>query len=105
MRTLWCKNQKNPSDRISHAWAPLTYVLNKLARVESVIILSHFWLWKRRFVDEKVRYSSCAASSERIRYRICSCKARFFLPVFDGILYFSDSLHDDFMELWLQVSH
>ncbi len=24
MKTLWCKNQKNPSDRISHAWAPLT---------------------------------------------------------------------------------
>jgi hypothetical protein len=23
MRTLWCKNQENPSDRISHAWAPL----------------------------------------------------------------------------------
>jgi hypothetical protein len=21
--TLWCKNQENPSDRISHAWAPL----------------------------------------------------------------------------------
>ncbi len=25
MRTLWCKNQENPSDRISHAWAPLMY--------------------------------------------------------------------------------
>jgi hypothetical protein len=23
MRTLWCKNQENPSNRISHAWAPL----------------------------------------------------------------------------------
>jgi hypothetical protein len=23
MRTLWRKNQENPSDRISHAWAPL----------------------------------------------------------------------------------
>ncbi len=23
MKTLWCKNQENPSDRISHAWAPL----------------------------------------------------------------------------------
>jgi hypothetical protein len=22
MKTLWCKNQENPSDRISHAWAP-----------------------------------------------------------------------------------
>jgi hypothetical protein len=21
MKTLWCKNQENPSDRISHAWA------------------------------------------------------------------------------------
>jgi hypothetical protein len=27
MKTLWCKNQENPSDRISHTWAPLT-VLN-----------------------------------------------------------------------------
>ena len=25
MKTLWCKNQENPSDRISHAWAPLKY--------------------------------------------------------------------------------
>ncbi len=23
MKTLWCKNEENPSDRISHAWAPL----------------------------------------------------------------------------------
>ncbi len=23
MKTLWCKNQENPGDRISHAWAPL----------------------------------------------------------------------------------
>jgi hypothetical protein len=23
MKTLWCKNQENPSDGISHAWAPL----------------------------------------------------------------------------------
>ncbi len=22
-KALWCKNQENPSDRISHAWAPL----------------------------------------------------------------------------------
>jgi hypothetical protein len=27
MKTLWCKNQENPSDRISHAWAPLNYVM------------------------------------------------------------------------------
>jgi hypothetical protein len=24
MKTLWCKNQENPSNRISHAWAPLS---------------------------------------------------------------------------------
>ncbi len=24
MKTLWCKNQENPNDGISHAWAPLT---------------------------------------------------------------------------------
>ncbi len=24
MKTLWCKNQENPCDRISHAWAPLS---------------------------------------------------------------------------------
>jgi hypothetical protein len=23
MKTLWCKNKENPSDRISHTWAPL----------------------------------------------------------------------------------
>jgi hypothetical protein len=27
MKTLWCKNQENPSDQISHAWAPLKKVL------------------------------------------------------------------------------
>ncbi len=27
MKTLWCKNQENPSDRISHTWAPLTFFL------------------------------------------------------------------------------
>jgi hypothetical protein len=27
MKTLWCKNQENPSDRISHAWAPLNPVM------------------------------------------------------------------------------
>ncbi len=30
MRTFWCKNQENPSDRISHAWAPLRRPRNKL---------------------------------------------------------------------------
>jgi hypothetical protein len=25
MKTLWRKNQENPSDPISHAWAPLNY--------------------------------------------------------------------------------
>jgi len=29
MKTLWCKNQENPSDRISHAWAPLKVVTNE----------------------------------------------------------------------------
>jgi hypothetical protein len=24
MMTLWCKNKENPSDRISHIWAPLS---------------------------------------------------------------------------------
>jgi hypothetical protein len=28
MKTLWCKNQKNPSDRLSHAWAPLSIIIN-----------------------------------------------------------------------------
>jgi hypothetical protein len=27
MKTLWCKNQENPSDRISHAWAPFNRVM------------------------------------------------------------------------------
>jgi hypothetical protein len=26
MKTLWRKNQENPSDRISHAWAPLIFL-------------------------------------------------------------------------------
>ncbi len=27
MKTLWCKNQENPCDRISHAWAPLKHFI------------------------------------------------------------------------------
>ncbi len=30
MKTLWCKNQENPSDRISHAWAPLNWLTPEL---------------------------------------------------------------------------
>ncbi len=31
MKTLWRKNQENSSDRISHAWAPLTEMLETQA--------------------------------------------------------------------------
>ncbi len=34
MKTLWCKNQENPSDRISHAWAPLSTEVDKYGQVE-----------------------------------------------------------------------
>jgi hypothetical protein len=30
--TLWCKNQENPSDGISHAWAPLKPKSDKTAK-------------------------------------------------------------------------
>jgi len=33
MKTLWCKNQGNPSDRISHTWAPLKSLISFLAHV------------------------------------------------------------------------
>ncbi len=29
-KTLFCKNQENPSDRISHAWAPLKVLANQM---------------------------------------------------------------------------
>jgi hypothetical protein len=29
MKTLWCKNQENLRDRISHAWAPLSSLLGE----------------------------------------------------------------------------
>jgi hypothetical protein len=35
MRTLWCKNQENPSDRISHAWAPLIGTAYKYNNVQN----------------------------------------------------------------------
>ncbi len=45
MRTLWCKNQENPSDRISHAWAPLnvstTTRLMGMAETSSPVNNSH----------------------------------------------------------------
>jgi hypothetical protein len=28
IETIWCKNEENPSDRISHAWAPLKSAAN-----------------------------------------------------------------------------
>jgi hypothetical protein len=34
MKTLLCKNQENPSDRISHAWAPLRWLIYEEALLE-----------------------------------------------------------------------
>ncbi len=35
MKTLWCKNQENPSDRISHAWAPLIDTIFRIAVIDT----------------------------------------------------------------------
>jgi hypothetical protein len=45
MKTLWCKNQENPSDRISHAWAPLSQNV-------------HINVFKRAFVAKKSCFKS-----------------------------------------------
>ena len=39
MRTLWCKNQENLSDRISHAWAPLKNVEDQIGNVKKRMFL------------------------------------------------------------------
>jgi hypothetical protein len=40
MKTLWCKNQENPSDRISHAWAPLNF----LEKFNFLLYISLKWI-------------------------------------------------------------
>ena len=40
MKTLWCKNQENPSDRISHAWAPLNIDLVRMHTEHRSFILN-----------------------------------------------------------------
>jgi hypothetical protein len=52
MRTLWCKNQENPSDRISHAWAPLNEKLKKPFRINKKNSLPLFF---RKRCAEKLR--------------------------------------------------
>ncbi len=44
MKTLWCKNQENPSDRISHAWAPLKNYFS--VRLTNTFV--HFYFKKTR---------------------------------------------------------
>ncbi len=41
MKTLWCKNQENPSDRISHAWAPLKYGISLTTQVHLILATGH----------------------------------------------------------------
>jgi hypothetical protein len=36
MKTLWCKNQENPSERISHAWAPLMFSFGTIGYEKAV---------------------------------------------------------------------
>ncbi len=45
MKTLWCKNQENPSDRISHAWAPLILIFEQNKKI---LILTISWTFRRR---------------------------------------------------------
>ncbi len=49
MKTLWCKNQENSSDRISHAWAPLNSNTLKRAKIDDIcLVFSKQCLGKRR---------------------------------------------------------
>jgi hypothetical protein len=36
MKTLWCKNQENPRDRLSHAWAPLSTILSQVGHSQLI---------------------------------------------------------------------
>ncbi len=51
MKTLWCKNQENPSDRISHAWAPLTRNIEVFKNKLISVNIAHRSKCIERFVD------------------------------------------------------
>jgi hypothetical protein len=48
MKTLWCKNQDNPSDRISHAWAPLKGQCHEMDTVHYAVLFVTSTLHKCR---------------------------------------------------------
>jgi hypothetical protein len=56
MKTLWCKNQENPSDRISHAWAPL-----KVASLntQNIVILNIRCRRTKGLHNIKVTFPTC----------------------------------------------
>ncbi len=49
MKTLWCKNQENPSERISHAWAFLR-----------VSCIGHFWIFELSGFELELRQQTVA---------------------------------------------
>jgi hypothetical protein len=53
MKTLWCKNQENPSDRISHTWAPLKRKIKlkfSLAVLKTLPDAKHFSKSRMKFL-------------------------------------------------------
>jgi hypothetical protein len=62
MKTLWCKNQENPSDRISHAWAPLSTNM-----IKNVFFQNAIWVSKNAEFDAD--FESVEKIAKRLSYQ------------------------------------
>ncbi len=74
MKTLWCKNQKNPSDGISHAWAPLMRI--------QLLTLMRIPIWL--FTLMRIRIRPFAFMRIRLWIRLLCCVSVTGLKTFQG---------------------
>jgi hypothetical protein len=52
-KTLWCKNQENPSDRKSHTWAPLTWTFEYVHEFSWKFEKAPWHMQGRKLIHEK----------------------------------------------------
>ncbi len=82
MKTLWCKNQENQSDRISHAWAPLILDFDQGSRcLLSPTRNSRIDL---KLINKNRRHDQCAFS-HKCGIRFCN-RSRVDFPLFSNIM-------------------
>jgi hypothetical protein len=67
MKTLWCTNQENPSDRISHAWAPLNkFIFTRMYDIITIllVVLKYCRHTYRAYVKYRIQMFNCQVDYE-----------------------------------------